>query len=116
MNSTVRAALAKRLGGRASGSVFVRSQRLLRHTFASPPAVAGVDPATIQNLGGWRSLRWCSSMFTCRRRTSPRPSSGLPRRNSTPLSEGGRRDTLIGASPARCKCARVKGRNVWMSR
>jgi site-specific recombinase XerD len=28
----------------------------VRHTFASRLAMAGVDPRTIQDLGGWRSL------------------------------------------------------------
>jgi integrase len=81
LNSTVRAALAKGLQDRASGPVFARrngkayrsirkpfrlaceaagltglSPHVLRHTFASRLAMAGVDPATIQELGGWRSL------------------------------------------------------------
>ena len=29
---------------------------MLRHTFASRLAMAGVDPRTIQELGGWSSL------------------------------------------------------------
>jgi integrase len=29
---------------------------VLRHTFGSKLAMAGVDPRTIQELGGWRSL------------------------------------------------------------
>ena len=29
----------------------------LRHTFASPLAMAGVDPLTIQQLGGWTTLQ-----------------------------------------------------------
>ena len=33
------------------------SPHVLRHTFASKLAMAGVDPATIQELGGWRSLK-----------------------------------------------------------
>ena len=32
------------------------SPHTLRYTFASKLAMAGVDPATIQELGGWRSL------------------------------------------------------------
>jgi integrase len=81
LNSTIRAALAKHLEGRSDGLVFARrdgkpyrsirrgfrlaceaaglkdvSPHVLRHTFASRLAMAGVDPRTIQELGGWRSL------------------------------------------------------------
>ncbi len=81
LNSTVRAALARTLEDRPGGPVFARrggapyrsirkgfrraceaagltdvSPHVLRHTFASRLAMAGVDPRTIQDLGGWRSL------------------------------------------------------------
>jgi integrase len=81
LNSTVRAALARRLEKAPGALVFSRrngsplrsirrafrtaceaaglkniSPHVLRHTFASKLAMAGVDPATIQELGGWRSL------------------------------------------------------------
>ena len=79
LNSTVRAALARRLEkaplvfSKRNGSALrsIRkafrpaceaaglkdvSPHVLRHTFASKLAMAGVDPATIQELGGWRSL------------------------------------------------------------
>jgi integrase len=80
LNSTVRAALA-RLEKAPGALVFAKrngtplrsirkpfrtaceaaglegvSPHTLRHTFASKPAMSGVDPATIQELGGWRSL------------------------------------------------------------
>lgn len=81
LNSTIRAALAGRLKDRPAGLVFARrngkpyrsirksfrhaceaagltdvTPHVLRHTFASRLAMAGVDPRTIQDLGGWRSL------------------------------------------------------------
>ena len=83
LNSTVRAALAARREEAAEGSEWVFARRdgspyrsirttfhtackragltdptphVLRHTFASRPRDGGVDPRTIQELGGWASL------------------------------------------------------------
>ena len=81
LNSTVRAALARRIEKAPGAFVFAKrdgtrvhsiktafdaaceragladvSPHTLRHTFASKLAMAGVDPRTIQDLGGWRSL------------------------------------------------------------
>jgi len=81
LNSTVRAALARRIEKAPGAFVFAKrdgtrvhsiktafdaaceragladvSPHTLRHTFASKRAMAGVDPRTIQDLVGWRSL------------------------------------------------------------
>jgi len=57
-------------GSRLEGYVWHSS----RHTFASRLAMAGADPRTIQELGGWRSLATVMSTPTWRRVTGWRPS------------------------------------------
>jgi integrase len=37
---------------------------VLRHTFASRLAMAGVDARTIQELGGWKELEWSRGIPT----------------------------------------------------
>lgn len=46
-----------------------------RHTFASRLVMAGVDPLTVKELGGWRTLAMVQRYATCHRGTSRKRSS-----------------------------------------
>ena len=65
---------------------------MLRHTFASRLAMAGVDPRTIQELGGWASLemvqRYTHLSPTHKAEAVERIASNSPTLFTTPAGSG----------------------------